>query len=126
MKEKIEALKAKIDSAIQETETGRALYELKLKFQAELKSIMSGMRDLPKEERPVFGKVINEFKEGMEQKFDERAVVVRQKELQKKYEEEKIDVTMPGRKYEAGALHPGHAREKSAHRHFCGHGLQSL
>ena len=54
MKEKIEALKAKIDSAIQETETGRALYELKLKFQAELKSIMSGMRDLPKEERPVF------------------------------------------------------------------------
>ena len=106
MKEKIEALKAKIDSAIQETETGRALYELKLKFQAELKSIMSGMRDLPKEERPVFGKVINEFKEGMEQKFDERAVVVRQKELQKKYEEEKIDVTMPGRKYEAGALHP--------------------
>lgn len=41
MKEKIEALKAKIDSAIQATETGRALYELKLKFQAELKSIMS-------------------------------------------------------------------------------------
>lgn len=106
MKEKIEALKAKIDSAIQETETGRALYELKLKFQAELKSIMSGMRDLPKEERPVFGKVVNEFKEGMEQKFEERAVIVRQKELQKKYEEEKIDVTMPGRKYEAGALHP--------------------
>ena len=93
MKEKIEALKAKIDSAIQATETGRALYELKLKFQAELKSIMSGMRDLPKEERPVFGKVVNEFKEGMEQKFEERAVIVRQKELQKKYEgsrEEKI------------------------------------
>ncbi|MFQ9424890.1 MAG: phenylalanine--tRNA ligase subunit alpha, partial [Christensenellaceae bacterium] len=106
MKEKIEALKAKIDSAIQATETGRALYELKLKFQAELKSIMSGMRDLPKEERPVFGKVVNEFKEGMEQKFEERAVIVRQKELQKKYEEEKIDVTMPGQKYEAGALHP--------------------
>lgn len=64
------------------------------------------MRDLPKEERPVFGKVVNEFKEGMEQKFEERAVIVRQKELQKKYEEEKIDITMPGRKYEAGALHP--------------------
>lgn len=95
MKEKIEALKAKIDSAIQETETGRALYELKLKFQAELKSIMSGMRDLPKEERPVFGKVINEFKEGMEQKFDERAVVVRQKELQKNTRKKKSTSRCP-------------------------------
>ena len=33
---------------------------------------MSGMKDLPKEERPTFGKVVNEFKQAMEALFEER------------------------------------------------------
>ena len=77
MKEKIESLRADITAAIGQTETGRALYEVKVKFQTELKGIMSGMKDLPKEERPTFGKVVNEFKQAMEALFEERAVVVK-------------------------------------------------
>lgn len=106
MKEKIRALREKTEKAMRETETGRALYELKTRFQAELKSIMSGMKDLPKEERPAFGKLINEFKEDMEVQFEARAAVVRQKEMEAKYAAEQIDVTMPGRQYRPGALHP--------------------
>lgn len=106
MQEKIRALREKTEAAMRETETGRALYELKTRFQAELKSIMSGMKDLPKEERPAFGKLINEFKEAMENKFEGRAAVVRQKEMEAKYAAEQIDVTMPGRQYRPGALHP--------------------
>ena len=55
MKEKLEALLADISSAIEQTETGRALYELKVKFQTELKGIMSGMKDLPKEDQKRLG-----------------------------------------------------------------------
>lgn len=106
MKEKIRALREKTETAMRETETGRALYELKTRFQAELKSIMSGMKDLPKEERPAFGKLINEFKEDMEAQFEACAAVVRQKEMEAKYAAEQIDVTMPGRQYRPGALHP--------------------
>lgn len=106
MQEKIQSLKAKIDDEMQKTETGRALYELKMKFQAELKGIMSGMKELPKEDRPSFGKLVNEFKQETEEKFEARAAAVRQKEMEAKYASERIDVTMPGRKYEAGALHP--------------------
>ncbi len=106
MQEKIRALREKTETAMRETETGRALYELKTRFQAELKSIMSGMKDLPKEERPAFGKLINEFKEDMEAQFEARAAVVRQKEMEAKYAAEQIDVTMPGRQYRPGALHP--------------------
>ncbi len=106
MKEKIRALREKTETAMRETETGRALYELKTRFQAELKSIMSGMKDLPKEERPAFGKLINEFKEDMEAQFEARAAVVRQKEMEAKYAAEQIDVTVPGRQYRPGALHP--------------------
>ena len=106
MQEKIRALREKTETAMRETQTGRALYELKTRFQTELKSIMSGMKDLPKEERPAFGKLINEFKEDMEAQFEARAAVVRQKEMEAKYAAEQIDVTMPGRQYRPGALHP--------------------
>ena len=106
MKEKIEALRLQITDAIEQTETGRELYELKVKFQTELKGVMSGMKDLSKEERPAFGKLVNEFKQAMEEKFDARAVVVRQMEMEKKYASERIDISMPGKAYKSGALHP--------------------
>ena len=83
MKEKIEALRLAIESEMEQTQTGRALYELKVRFQTELKGIMSGMRDLPKEDRPAFGKIVNEFKQGIEEKFENRAQVVKNMEMEK-------------------------------------------
>ncbi len=106
MKEKLEALLADISSAIEETTTGRGVYELKVKYQAALKGIMSGMKDVPKEDRPAFGKLVNEYKQRLEELFEAREVVVRQMEMEAKYAKERIDITMPGKKYTAGALHP--------------------
>ncbi len=106
MKEKLDALLADISSAIEETATGRALYELKVKYQTALKGIMSGMKDVAKEDRPAFGKLVNEYKQRLENMFEAREVVVRQMEMEAKYQKERIDITMPGKKYTAGALHP--------------------
>lgn len=106
MKERIENLRAEIKSLISQTQTGKGLYEVKVKFQTALKDIMSGMKSLPKEEKPTFGKIVNEFKQAMEAQFEDRAVVVKQMELEAQYEKERIDITMPGKKYTAGALHP--------------------
>ncbi len=106
MKEKLEALLQEVSSAIEETKTGRALYELKVKYQTALKGVMSGMKDVPKEERPAFGKLVNEYKQTLEDTFEKREVVVRQMEMEAKYQKERIDITMPGKKYKAGALHP--------------------
>ena len=106
MKEKINQLREEIISSIEKAETGRALYELKVHFQTSLKGIMSGMKDLAKEDRPAFGKIVNEFKQAMEELFEERAKVVREMEMQKKYASERVDISMPGKTYKAGALHP--------------------
>ena len=86
MKEKIESLRAEIRDLIAQTQTGKGLYEVKVKFQTALKGIMSGMKDLPKEEKPTFGKIVNEFKQAMEAQFEERAVVVKKMELEAQYE----------------------------------------
>ncbi|MBQ7880069.1 MAG: phenylalanine--tRNA ligase subunit alpha, partial [Clostridia bacterium] len=106
MKEKLQSLCKEIETAMSEVATSRALYELKVKFQTELKGVMSGMRDLPKEERPAFGKIVNEYKQDMEEKFEARAAAVKEMEMQAKYAAERIDITMPGKAYKAGALHP--------------------
>ena len=97
MKEKLENLRESILAEMETTETGRALYELKMRFQAELKTVMSGMKDLPKEERPTFGKIVNEFKQTMEEAFESRAAIVKKKEMQAKYQKERIDISMPGK-----------------------------
>lgn len=106
MQKQIDELKSKVEAAIEKTETVRALYDLKTEFQTSLKGISSGMKDLPKEERPVYGKILNEFKNGVEAMFDERAALLKSEELKRKYEAEKVDVTLPGKKLSPGALHP--------------------
>ena len=70
MQQKLDALRQEILAQMDEAKTGRGLYELKLKFQAELKTVMSGMKDLPKEDRPAFGKIVNQCKTEMEEAFE--------------------------------------------------------
>ena len=83
MQKEIEELKTKVTEALKETKAVRALYDLKLHFQSELKGISGGLKDLPKEERPAFGKLLNEFKNGVEAMFEERAAVLKEEEMQK-------------------------------------------
>ena len=106
MQKEIEELRQKVTGALKETKAVRALYDLKTHFQSELKGISSGMKDLPKEERPAFGKLLNDFKNGVEAMFEERAAALKEEEMQKKYEAERADITLPGRSREAGAAHP--------------------
>ena len=106
MQQKIDELKAKVLAEIDETHSVRALYDLKMRFQAELKGISGGMKDLPKEERPAFGKILNELKSGAEALFEARAAALKEEEMKKKYEAEKEDITLPGKVRAPGALHP--------------------
>ncbi len=106
MQKEIDELREKVLAAIGETKAVRALYDLKMRFQSDLKGISGGMKDLPKEERPAFGKILNQFKTDVETIFEERAAVLKEEEMQKKYEAEKVDITLPGKMCKAGALHP--------------------
>ena len=72
----------------------------------EIKPQIRKHRVLPKEERPAFGKILNQFKTDVETIFEERAAVLKEEEMQKKYEAEKVDITLPGKMRKAGALHP--------------------
>ena len=110
MNEKIEQIRAEIEQKIDTLSTSGSLYEFRKTIldnrAGKISALMKGMKDLAPEERPAFGKVVNELKSWAVRRFEAADAAVKQAELAKKNESERIDVTMPARKKEIGALHP--------------------
>ena len=72
----------------------------------ELKKFSSVMPRLPKEERPVAGQKINAVKSELEQRLAAKLEELHQREMMIALEDERIDVTLPGRAVPAGHMHP--------------------
>ena len=69
-------------------------------------SMLRGVSQMPKEDRPAFGKRANEVKTELEQAFDAARERVRALEMEAAFAEGTIDVTLPGRPVQRGRLHP--------------------
>ena len=110
MEEMIGGIRAEIEEKIGTIDSSAALYEFRKTFldnkDGKISQLMKGMKDLPKEEKPAFGKVINELKTWVIETFDAYDEKIKALELAKKNQDEAIDVTMPGVKADVGALHP--------------------
>lgn len=109
IQEKIKAIEKQIDDALQEIKSSKSLLELKMRFlgkSGEISALMKNMRDVPPEQRPNMGKILNALRQWTEEKFDNLEKGLKQLELKKRYAEEKIDVTVPGHKLPSGAFHP--------------------
>ncbi len=109
VKEKIKQIEKQIEETVKDIESSQTLLEIKMKFlgkTGEISSLMKNMRDVPPEERPSMGKLLNALRQWTEEKFDKLEAGLKSIELKKKYAEEKIDVTMPGIPVPDGAYHP--------------------
>ncbi|MBQ5933950.1 MAG: phenylalanine--tRNA ligase subunit alpha, partial [Lachnospiraceae bacterium] len=67
---------------------------------------MKEMKNIPGELKAEFGKNVNELKTWAGDKFDELDVQMKEAESKARYENEKIDITMPSVKCRCGKLHP--------------------
>jgi phenylalanyl-tRNA synthetase alpha chain len=68
--------------------------------------MMRRVGELPKEERPAFGRRANEIKRELEAAYQQQAQAIKAAEMEKALAEGAIDVTMPGRPVARGRLHP--------------------
>lgn len=71
-----------------------------------LMMVFSEFGKLSKEERPVIGAAANRVKVALESAFESQSQAVKNATLAKSLEEEKLDVTLPGRTKHIGRLHP--------------------
>ncbi|MBQ8577672.1 MAG: phenylalanine--tRNA ligase subunit alpha [Clostridia bacterium] len=110
MEENIKAIRAEIEETLPTLASSAALYEFRKSFldnkDGKISGLMKAMKDLPKEEKPAFGKLVNDLKTWATAAFDEADEKIKALELAQKNKDEEIDVTMPGVKTEVGALHP--------------------
>ncbi len=73
---------------------------------APLMQAFGRMREIPPEERPQVGRRINELRDALQAAYEARAEALRQAELARALQEERLDVTLPGRPRPYGRLHP--------------------
>ncbi len=106
MNDEMQELEEQAKEDIEKADSGKALYEAKMRFAAKLKGVMGGMKNLAKEDRPAFGKSVNEIKERVEKLIADAGEKIKKAELERRYEKEKVDITLPGKRYTQGNLHP--------------------
>ena len=109
MDKSLEELLQEAVAAIAAAMDTRALYEAKMRFlgrMGRIAALYKKLKELPPEERPVFGQQINDLKRIIEERAAEIDEKLRASELNARLAGEKVDVTMPGRRMRKGALHP--------------------
>lgn len=107
--DKFEELRQKVNKELNEIKSTRLLGDLKARFMGkngEITALLRGMKDVPNNLKAEFGKKINDLKQDVESFIENRERVLKEEELNKRYEEEAVDVTLPGKTCAVGGLHP--------------------
>lgn len=100
-KEALAALGAAADG-----ETLESWHVTYLGRKGQVTQLIRRVSDLPKEERPAFGKRANEIKQALEAAYGRHAQALKVREMERSLVEGAIDVTLPGRSTAHGRLHP--------------------
>ena len=90
----------------------------------ELTSILKGMKDVPEEERPKVGALVNDARKAIEDALAEKKKALEELELSRKLSKEKIDVTLPAKRLRKGHPHPDTLALSEIKRIFTGMGYE--
>ncbi len=94
---------------LQEVSSTKDLENLKVKYlgkKGPVQSLMQELKNCASEERPHFGKLINELKEELVSHCEHTLTRLRNQEMAAAFQEESVDVTLPGRRRFFGRVHP--------------------
>ncbi len=109
MQSKVAEIRSSALQACEQAATVQQLNEAKVKFlgkKGELTLILRSMGKLSNEERPLFGKLVNEVRDELEVAWDVREQELSHAEEQQRLLAEGLDITLPGRTIKRGTIHP--------------------
>jgi len=107
--ENLDALVSQALEAVQHSEDVNALEQIRVLYlgkKGELTQVMKTLGDIPAEERPKVGALINAAKERVQDALNARKAGLESAALSARLAAERIDVTLPGRGQATGGLHP--------------------
>ncbi|QIK70140.1 phenylalanine--tRNA ligase subunit alpha [Erysipelothrix sp. HDW6C] len=95
--------------AIESADVLETLNDVRIEFLSKkgaLTKAMGQMKDLSNEEKPLFGKRVNEVKEALETALKAKVATLEALKLKEDMQRDAIDVTLPGTKFVMGAQNP--------------------
>lgn len=108
MLQSIESIRNQFDSDLRQAATSASIEELKVKYlgkKGPIQNLMKALRDVPADQRPEFGKHINDLKEFLSEQISRKEEKFIAQEEEKQLEQEKIDITLPGSRRFSGSKH---------------------
>ena len=105
----LDDLKAEANAAIESAEDSAALEKLRVEWlgkKGRVTDLLKSLGQLDADERPKVGAEINAVKQFLNEQIGERKETLQQAAIAAQLAAESIDVTLPGRREDLGALHP--------------------
>jgi phenylalanyl-tRNA synthetase alpha chain len=106
--DRVASLREQFHTELKQVTISKDVEQLKVKYlgkKGPIQDLMLNLRDTPVAARPHLGKEINELKEYISELCDKALTGYRQLEQRQRLSEEKIDITLPGRKRSLGRMH---------------------
>ena len=97
MKEQLREITDKTLEKIKGISTGEELNDIRVKVlgkKGELTGLLQNMKNVPAEERPEIGRIVNEARERIEEAIKQADAEISEKVLAESIKKEKIDVTL--------------------------------
>jgi len=105
----LDELKAEATAAIESAEDSAALEKLRVEWlgkKGRVTDLLKSLGQLDADERPEVGAEINAVKQLLNERISERKETLQQAAIAAQLAAESLDVTLPGRSEDLGALHP--------------------
>ena len=127
MKEKLQVIKEQALAKISEATGLDALNDIRVAYlgkKGELTEVLKGMKDVPAQDRPMVGAMVNETRAAIEEKLEEVKTSIANAIREQQLKEEVIDVTLPAKKSFIGHSHPNTIALEEVERIFVGMGYE--
>jgi len=108
MLDELESVQEEARDALEQVQSGEELeawHKTYLGKKGAITQMLRSVGDLPREERPAFGRAANAAKQALEQAYEARAERLEREEMASELEEGAVDVSLPGRPVDYGHLH---------------------
>ena len=128
-KEELEKIRKEAQERLESSETLDMVNEIRVSVlgkKGSLKEILKGMKNVPPEERPKVGQMVNEVREQIEAAISEAQKTIERKVQEQRLAAETIDVTLPSKRLPKGHSHPNVIALKELERIFVGMGYEVI
>ena len=109
MKQRLEEIRAQALQDLADGATEAQIESVRVRVlgrTGELTEIMRRMREVPNEEKPLIGRLVNEIKGQLEGRIELLMAAQKRAAMERSLNEAQVDVTLPGRQVPRGWLHP--------------------